>query len=383
MSLRRSARVQLKPETILPLTDAAPPAKKSVRKSKLEEQDDLPTHSNPAKSMPPPPTTPNKRRKLTTNTTPAPKLTLPRTPSTHPILPNRTNAPLLTPSGKHTLPPPAFNSSPSKVPDVSTLTNKTLLPTAYAHLISVAPTLAPLIESHPCTPFSPEGLAEAVDPWQSLVSSIIGQQVSGAAASSIKRKFVALFNTAEDEVKKEGYWDGDTPANEDTDTAAAAPPPKSTFPTPAQVVAKDLPTLRTAGLSQRKAEYISGLASAFLDKSLTPSLLLNGTDQEVHDALIAIRGLGAWSVEMFMLFSLKRTDVFSTGDLGVQRGMAGFVGKWKVGSKAKEGGGKWKYMKEQEMLEIGERFRPFRSIFMWYMWRIGDGVDISAIGEQV
>lgn len=360
MSLRRSARVQLKPETILPLTDAAPPAKKRVRKSKLEEQDDLPTHSNPAKSMPPPPTTPNKRRKLTTNTTPAPKLTLPRTPSTHPILPNRTNAPLLTPSGKHTLPPPAFNTSPSKVPDVSTLTNKSLLPTAYAHLISVAPNLAPLIESHPCTPFSAEGLAEPVDPWQSLVSSIIGQQVSGAAASSIKRKFVALFNTAEDEVKKDGYWEDNTPANENIDTAAAASKPKSTFPTPAQVVSKDLPTLRTAGLSQRKAEYISGLAAAFLDKSLTPSLLLNGTDQEVHDALIAIRGLGPWSVEMFMLFSLKRTDVFSTGDLGVQRGMAGFVGKWKVGLKAKEGGGKWKYMKEQEMLEIGERFRPFR-----------------------
>ncbi|SMY29346.1 unnamed protein product [Zymoseptoria tritici ST99CH_1A5] len=383
MSLRRSARVQLKPETILPLTNAAPPAKKRVRKSKLEEQDDLITHSNPAKSMPPPPTTPNKRRKLTTNTTPAPKLTLPRTPSTHPILPNRTNAPLLTPSGKHTLPPPAFNTSPSKVPDVSTLTNKSLLPTAYAHLISVAPNLAPLIESHPCTPFSAEGLAEPVDPWQSLVSSIIGQQVSGAAASSIKRKFVALFNTAEDEVKKDGYWEDNTPANENIDTAAAASKPKSTFPTPAQVVSKDLPTLRTAGLSQRKAEYISGLAAAFLDKSLTPSLLLNGTDQEVHDALIAIRGLGPWSVEMFMLFSLKRTDVFSTGDLGVQRGMAGFVGKWKVGLKAKEGGGKWKYMKEQEMLEIGERFRPFRSIFMWYMWRIGDGVDISAIGEQV
>jgi DNA-3-methyladenine glycosylase II len=203
-----------------------------------------------------------------------------------------------------------------------------------------------------------------VDPWQSLVSSIIGQQVSGAAASSIKRKFVALFHPPEGEggtetdgdVKAEGYWD--------KETAEERRKPQSSFPTPAQVVATPLPTLRTAGLSQRKAEYISGLAAAFLDQSLTPNLLLNGTDEEVHNALIAIRGLGAWSVEMFMLFSLKRTDVFSTGDLGVQRGMAGFVGKWKPGkgkaAKGKEGGGKWKYMSEKEMLEIGERFRPFR-----------------------
>jgi hypothetical protein len=85
--------------------------------------------------------------------------------------------------------------------------------------------------------------------------------------------------------------------------------------------------------------------------------------------LVAVRGLGAWSVEMFMCFALKRMDVFSTGDLGVQRGMAAYVGKDVKKLKAK-GGGKWKYMSEKDMLETAEKFRPYRSLFMWYMWRI-------------
>ena len=84
--------------------------------------------------------------------------------------------------------------------------------------------------------------------------------------------------------------------------------------------------------------------------------------------LVAVRGLGVWSVEMFMCFGLKRMDVFSTGDLGVQRGMAAYMGRDVAKLKNKGGGNKWKYMKEAEMLEIAERFRPYRSLFMWYMW---------------
>ena len=168
--------------------------------------------------------------------------------------------------------------------------------------------------------------------------------MSGAAAASIKRKFIDLFPVQE---------------------SAAKP-----FPTPAQVAAADIAHLRTAGLSQRKAEYIKGLAEKFASGELSAEMLISASDEEVLEKLTAVRGLGRWSVEMFATFGLKRMDVFSTGDLGVQRGMAAYMGR--DVAKLKSKGGKWKYMSEQEMLTIANRFVPYRSLFMWYMWRIED-----------
>jgi DNA-3-methyladenine glycosylase II len=139
-----------------------------------------------------------------------------------------------------------------------------------------------------------------------LTSSIIGQQVSGAAAKSIRNKFLALFDLGAVE-KKESFGDGSV--NGDW---------HSTFPTPEQVVKLDIPTLRTAGLSQRKAEYILGLAEKFVSGELGARMLARASDEELFEKLIAVRGLGKWSVEMFACFALKRIDVFSTGDLGVQ-----------------------------------------------------------------
>ncbi|KLJ06037.1 DNA-3-methyladenine glycosylase II [Blastomyces silverae] len=131
------------------------------------------------------------------------------------------------------------------------------------------------------------------------------------------------------------------------------------FPTPAQVAKCDIATLRTAGLSQRKAEYIQGLAEKFASGELSARMLLQASDEEVLEKLIAVRGLGKWSVEMFSCFGLKRMDVFSTGDLGVQRGMAAFVGRDVSKLKAK-GGGKFKYMSEKEMVEVAAPFSPYR-----------------------
>jgi DNA-3-methyladenine glycosylase II len=90
------------------------------------------------------------------------------------------------------------------------------------------------------------------------------------------------------------------------------------FPAPSQVAAADIATLRTAGLSQRKAEYVKGLAEKFACGELSTEILINATDEEVMEKLIQVRGLGRWSVEMFSCFALKRLDVFSVGDLGVQ-----------------------------------------------------------------
>ncbi|APA12388.1 hypothetical protein sscle_09g071580 [Sclerotinia sclerotiorum 1980 UF-70] len=273
---------------------------------------------------------------------------------------NGTNAPLVTPETHRLLANKSMDEvSPSKPPAVKISTSD-ILDKALEHLIKVEPKLKPIIEKHPCRIFSAEGLAEEIEPFRALVSGIISQQVSGAAAKSIKAKFVALFN----------------PPDSDPST--------HTFPTPSAIVATDLARLRTAGLSQRKAEYISGLALKFTDGELTTQFLLSASYEEVFASLIQVRGLGKWSVEMFACFALKRLDVFSTGDLGVQRGMAALLGKdvekLKKAGKGAKGGGKWKYMGEKEMEEMAEKFSPYRSIFMWYMWRVED-TDITTLEE--
>lgn len=157
-------------------------------------------------------------------------------------------------------------------------------------------------------------MAEEIDPFQSLASGIIGQQVSGAAAKSIKKKFVALFDPG----GPHGVDGIDGTQGSAGNDNGDGPYTKTFFPTPEDVVRCDIPTLRTAGLSQRKAEYITGLAEKFTSGDLSPRMLLTSTDEEVLEKLIAVRGLGKWSVEMFSCFGLKRLDVFSTGDLGVQ-----------------------------------------------------------------
>lgn len=239
-------------------------------------------------------------------------------PMNRPVDPHTTNATIVTPRGSHLVtydegPNNIVSPSKSGLPRPSTTTGN-LLDEAVAHLIKVDPRLRPVIEKYPCRLFSPEGLADEIDPFRSLVSGIIGQQVSGAAAKSIKNKFVALFNTnsndhnGDNNNKEENeVWD-----REERDTK------QTRFPTPAEVAKFDIPTLRTAGLSQRKAEYIQGLAEKFVSGELSAAMLLKATDEEVLEKLIAVRGLGKWSVEMFACFGLKRIDVFSTGDLGVQ-----------------------------------------------------------------
>jgi len=391
MSLRRSARNQPQPTRAAELpnghvAEVVAPSKKRSRKAKASKdvattaiaQEGASKHTaNSDGSMPPPPTTPNKRRKVAnTPTKPPPVTPTPSAigmmtsnsvlrpgystgdiddptppPDDRPAEPHHTNAPLITSGAAQAQPYSNWEESPSKPSTDPATTARCLLDQACAHLLEVDSNLKAVIDQHRCRVFSPEGLAETIDPFRSLASGIMAQQVSGAAAKSIKNKFVGLF------------------------------PPESCqsgFPPYALVAKTSIPRLREAGLSQRKAEYIQGLAQKFTDGELTVSMLMNGTDEEVVEKLVAVRGLGVWSVEMFMCFGLKRMDVFSTGDLGVQRGMAAYKGR--DVSKLKAKGGKWKYMSEKDMLEIAESFRPYRSLFMWYMWRIED-VDVEVMGS--
>lgn len=339
MALRRSSRLSavlpLKPTIQAPqpsngITKARRPSTKEKTKKtqtiknitshpqSVTESDDASDKSNPTTTAPPlnpsvsnnnsttPSTSTNywdspTTTATTSNTTPTSN-TRPQTPAplNRPVEPHRTNATLLTPHGSSlvTYPPGTADISPSKsgLPR-PTATTGTLLEQAIAHLIATDARLEPLIKAHHCALFSPEGLAEKIDPFRSLVGTIIGQQVSGAAARSIRDKFVALLfglNHA-GETRAEDY-----------------------FPTPEEIVKCEIATLRTAGLSQRKAEYIQGLAEKFAGGELSARMLLNASDEELLEKLTAVRGLGRWSVEMFACFTLKRTDVFSTGDLGVQ-----------------------------------------------------------------
>lgn len=96
---------------------------------------------------------------------------------------------------------------------------------------------------------------------------LIRSQVSGQAAASIRKKFCTLFPTTD-----------------------------PSFPSPAQVLELDLPTLRTAGLSQRKAEYIHGLAEKFASGEFSAQMLVSASDEDLIEKLVAVRGLGRWSV---------------------------------------------------------------------------------------
>ncbi|KAF3058188.1 hypothetical protein GL218_05693 [Daldinia childiae] len=142
-------------------------------------------------------------------------------------------------------------------------------------------------------------------------------KASWAAAKAIKQRFIDLF-----------------------DNGGRFP-----HPHPSQVAACTIERLRTAGLSQRKAEYVQGLAEKFV----------NGEPERSNP---------------------RMPHVFSLGDLGVQRGMAAFIGR--DVAKLKNKGGKWKYMSEKEMQEISEKFAPYRSVFMWYMWRVEE-TDVSTL----
>ena len=215
-----------------------------------------------------------------------------------PAEPHSTNAPLKTPRGSRliTYTQEIVNNSRSRtgIPRPTTSTGQ-LLDEGCAHLIQADSRLQPLIAKHHCQLFSADGLTEVIEPFQSLCSSIMAQQVSGAAASSIKKKFIGIF---QDDVKGTGSTDD---------------PP---FPSPAQVAPCSVPFLRQAGLSARKAEYIKGLAAKFENGELTAAMLLNASDTELLEKLTAVRGLGLWSVQMFACFALKRTDIFSTGRQG-------------------------------------------------------------------
>lgn len=161
-------------------------------------------------------------------------------------------------------------------------------------------------------------------PFEALVLSVTYQQLAGAAAAAIHRR---LVDALEGEVTAE---------------RVLATPPE---------------LLRAAGLSTRKVESLRDLATKVGDGTVQvdPRRLARQSDDEIIDRLSSVRGIGRWSAEMFLLFHLRRPDVWPVGDLAVRRG---FGLAWGIPTPT-----------PKRLDELGEPYRPHRSLVAWYCWR--------------
>ncbi|CAO3652464.1 unnamed protein product [Mucor hiemalis] len=176
------------------------------------------------------------------------------------------------------------------------------------------------------------------NPFMSLTKSIIFQQIHGKAAASILARFVELFDIPSEVDEK---W----------------------FPTPEEVLKKSIEDLRSAGLSGRKVDYIQNLATHFVEKSITPDKFDVMSDEEISTQLCAVKGIGQWTVDMFLMLDLHHPDVLPLGDLVVRKGVAKHFGLALPSDKKKI------FPLPQHMVELTEAWRPYRSLGSWLMWR--------------
>jgi DNA-3-methyladenine glycosylase II len=209
------------------------------------------------------------------------------------------------------------------------------LAAATAHLSASDPCLAKLIEE--LMPFEPE-IDPNQSPYEALMEAIAYQSISGKAAATIFARIKAL--SANDGV-----------------------------PTPEEVLRLNTRQLRKAGLSGAKILAMKDLAQKTIDGIVpTHDQALKLSDEELVERLDSVRGIGAWTVEMFLIFRLGRPDVLPIHDLGVQKG-------WSVAY------GKKHKPRPKELLKFGERWRPYRTVASWYMWRAFERAGYAATNK--
>ncbi|KAJ2810841.1 hypothetical protein H4S07_002437 [Coemansia furcata] len=184
----------------------------------------------------------------------------------------------------------------------------------------------------------------------SLSQSIIYQQLAGKAAAAILLRFLKRYGTLKDASKTEQL----------TAEGSKLEPEDFIFPTPELVAAIDTEELKNVGLGQRKAEYLKEVANRFLDGTLSEEKLERMSDSEVATALVAIRGIGPWTADMFLMFHLKRTNILPTLDLAIRKAMCHHFGV-PFGKKTPT---------HETMVEMGRIWEPYRSVATWYMWRL-------------
>ncbi|KAJ2258137.1 hypothetical protein GGI13_000680 [Coemansia sp. RSA 455] len=184
----------------------------------------------------------------------------------------------------------------------------------------------------------------------SLCQSIIYQQLAGKAAAAILLRFLKQYGTLKDESKADML----------TTSEASLGSSDFIFPTPQQVAAIDTEELKNVGLGQRKAEYLKEVANKFNDGTLSDEKLARMSDSEVAAELVAIRGIGPWTADMFLMFHLKRTNILPTLDLAVRKAMCHHFGV-PFGKKTPT---------HEALVEMGQIWEPYRSVATWYMWRL-------------
>lgn len=178
----------------------------------------------------------------------------------------------------------------------------------------------------------------AENPYEVLVEAITHQSISGRAAATIFGRVKALGSNGR-------------------------------IPRPQEMLKLPKPALRKAGLSAAKIVAMKDLAQKTID-GVVPTLeeAHELSDQELVDRLVSVRGIGEWTVEMFLIFRLGRPDVLPVHDLGVRKGWAVTYGK--------------KHMPApKELLKFGERWRPYRTVASWYMWRACQRAGQAALRE--
>ena len=166
------------------------------------------------------------------------------------------------------------------------------------------------------------------DYFQSLLRSIVFQQLSGKAANTIYERFINLI-------------------------------PKTVTLSPKEVLKLDKDEMRNTGLSFQKINYLRNLAYFFENNSFQKKDVERMSDEEISNALTQIKGIGQWTVDMFLMFTLNRADILPYTDLGIQKGFKKIFNMNNLPSK-------------KEMETHSKIWRPYRTIACWYLWRTVD-----------
>ena len=169
--------------------------------------------------------------------------------------------------------------------------------------------------------------------FKSLLRSIIHQQLSGKAARTIENRFLELYNG-------------------------------NRYPTPEEVLKTPAEAIQNVGISRMKTEYIRGLAKIIDDGEIRLDKLTELSNDEVGNVLKEVKGIGQWTVDMFLIFSLNRPDVFPLNDLGIQKGLMLLLGRQKI-------------LSQESMLSHSKKWKPYRTLASLYLWKI---VDEGMIG---
>ncbi|KAL3734158.1 hypothetical protein ACJRO7_023495 [Eucalyptus globulus] len=207
---------------------------------------------------------------------------------------------------------------------------------AVRHLRDADPLLGPLIDVYPLPTFD-----IFLTPFHALTKSILYQQLAYKAGTSIYTRFLALCG-------------GDAGVLPET------------------VLALDPHQLRQIGVSARKASYLHDLARKYQNGILSDSAIVNMDDKSLFTMLTMVNGIGSWSVHMFMIFSLHRPDVLPINDLGVRKGVQHLYGLEEL-------------PRPSQMDHMCDKWRPYRSVASWYMWRFVEskGAPTSAAAVAV